>query len=253
MTDEVKSETVILCEGYHDRAFWSGWLRLLGCQSEADLRAGSGPILDPWGERVEKGIFAFRSRSGKFIRLVPTGGNSPQFRIARALLRKRADRLLNRLVINRDVDVAAPVSPEGPTISDVLAALTPEPASTHLDGDELVFDDTGTRVSFVKWFAGDVSSPGLPEQQCLERLVCAALSAAHPERGACVQAWLDSRNSPPLESVKAYSWSHMAGWYPDHGCEAFYSQLWSEPDIAAELRQRLESSGAWRIADNVAE
>ncbi|MDT7815668.1 MAG: hypothetical protein QOJ42_5584 [Acidobacteriaceae bacterium] len=25
------SESVILCEGYHDRAFWDGWLRYLGC------------------------------------------------------------------------------------------------------------------------------------------------------------------------------------------------------------------------------
>ena len=28
------SESVILCEGFHDRAFWDGWLTFLHCNSD---------------------------------------------------------------------------------------------------------------------------------------------------------------------------------------------------------------------------
>jgi hypothetical protein len=40
----------------------------------------------------------------------------------------------------------------------------------------------------------------------------------------------------------------MAGWYAEQGCEAFYSNLWNEPQVAAELSARLRVSGAWQIA-----
>jgi hypothetical protein len=50
------SENRILCEGYHDRAFWAGWLLRLGC---VDPGAGSEArlvIYDPWNTPVTKGI-----------------------------------------------------------------------------------------------------------------------------------------------------------------------------------------------------
>lgn len=34
------SESVIYCEGYHDRAFWMGWLGHLGCVDPAHLIPG---------------------------------------------------------------------------------------------------------------------------------------------------------------------------------------------------------------------
>jgi len=45
------SESVILCEGYHDRAFWAGWLLHLGCTDPGLPSAGKAtrtPIFDPW-------------------------------------------------------------------------------------------------------------------------------------------------------------------------------------------------------------
>jgi hypothetical protein len=45
----------------------------------------------------------------------------------------------------------------------------------------------------------------------------------------------------------------MAGWSADLGCEAFHSALWSDPSIASELEARLRSSGAWQVAEALAE
>ena len=43
----------------------------------------------------------------------------------------------------------------------------------------------------------------------------------------------------------------MAGWYAEHGCEAFYANLWKDPRVVAELQTRLQA-GAWQIAANLA-
>lgn len=50
------SESVILCEGFHDRAFWDGWLTFLGCNSDGFKPGTPGyPALDPWGDPVRRG------------------------------------------------------------------------------------------------------------------------------------------------------------------------------------------------------
>src|SRR5436309_2878174 len=82
-------------------------------------------------------------------------------------------------------------------------------------------DSGATKVALVRWEASDPDGPGLPQQQTLERLVCAALIAAYPTRAKSVQDWLDSRPQPPGTHPKEHAWSHMAGWYADQGCEAF--------------------------------
>jgi hypothetical protein len=67
------SESVILCEGFHDRAFWDGWLTLLKCDS-AGFRPGTSgyPQNDPWGDPVRQGQFAYRSLvlHGRLVRTI---------------------------------------------------------------------------------------------------------------------------------------------------------------------------------------
>lgn len=55
-------ETVILCEGYHDRAFWSGWLLHLGCTDPGlpkPGRTGRQEVVDAGGRTVKGGDFMF--------------------------------------------------------------------------------------------------------------------------------------------------------------------------------------------------
>lgn len=113
-------------------------------------------------------------------------------------------------------------------------------------------DGGATMVALIRWETNDPPAPSVPDQQTLERLVSAALAAAYPPRAKAVQDWLDARPNPPQPDPKEHAWSHMAGWYAEHGCEHFYANLWRDADVARELESRLRSSGAWRIAETLA-
>ena len=110
-----------------------------------------------------------------------------------------------------------------------------------------------TLVCLIRWEADDQVAAGLPNQQTLERLVCAALVAAYPDRGPAVQDWLDSRPDAPAAGPKEFGWSHMAGWHADQGCEAFFRVLWKNQSVVTQLESRLRQCGAWRVAEALAE
>jgi hypothetical protein len=251
------SESVILYEGFHDRAFWDGWLLFLGCDSRGFKPGTPGyPALDPWGDPVRRGQYAYRSKSGGFIRVRPCGGKGFILPEARVRLMQRATKRLLRLVINVDVDTSAAGAITGPTglrQQDVLyqAQQLDHQASMNSDG-EIEIDKAATKIALIRWEAADPPGPGLPTQQTLERLVSAALVAAYPDRAKPIQDWLDSRLLPPASHPKDHAWSHMAGWYAEHGCEAFYSNLWNDPQIVSQLEVRLRASGAWQITETMA-
>jgi hypothetical protein len=250
------SESVILCEGFHDRAFWDGWLTLLGCNSDGFKPGTPGfPATDPWGTEVRGGQFAFRSKMGDFLRIRPCNGKSNVLREARIRLTQRTTKPLLRLVLNVDVDTSAagmaPVT--GLRQQDVLHEVQKiAPAAVLNAVGEIEVDGGATKVCLVRWEASDPPAPGLPDQQTLERLASAALVAAYPARAAAVQNWLDGRPSPPASDPKEHAWSYMAGWHAEHGCEEFYSNLWTDLQVAAQLETRLRASGAWQIAATLA-
>lgn len=247
------SESVILCEGFLDRAFWAGWLDHLGCT----IPSHRGTVCDALGRPVRKGQYMYRSRTDKFVRVVPCHGKSRIQPAARERLGQRRMRpRLTRLVINvdPDVDVSAPSAATGLTRRHVHAFVREfdRNATETADGN-MVLDDGDTLVSLVRWEANDAAASGLPNQQTLERLVCAAVVAAFPDRGPAVQTWLDSRPNAAQAGPKEFGWSYMAGWYADHGCEGFYRALWGEAVLAAQLKSRLQACGAWRVAEALAQ
>ena len=253
------SETVILCEGYHDRAFWKGWLLHLGCTDLWSLQSGKREptrIVDPWGNTVSKGHYAYRSKSDRFIRVVPCGGKNNIIRYAHIRLGKHTSNTLEHLVINVDSDENVEDMADS-TCGVKLEAVRNlvrefDDTAEETSGGEFKLLESTTTVSFVRWEADDKTKDGLPAQQTLERLVCAAIAEAYPKRAPNVQAWLDSRVKAPKAGPKEYAWSYMAGWEAEHGCEAFYACLWDDKRIAEALRKRLQESGAWRVAEAIA-
>lgn len=247
------SESVVLCEGYLDRAFWSGWLEYLGCR----IPGKPGEVTDALGRPVSKGQYLYESQSGQSVRIVPCRGRSKIQPEARDRLKQRKMRpLLTHLVINIDPDTHAhtPGATTGLRRQDVhLLVSQLDPAAAETENGDIAVDGGATRVSLVRWEASDHPVPGVPAQQTLERLVCAALTAAYPDRGPAVQKWLDSRPGDREAGPKEFGWSHMAGWYADAACEGFYRVLWSDRRVVAEMRLRLEHSGAWRIAEALAD
>ena len=251
-----KSESVILCEGYHDRAFWAGWLTHLGC-TDLGVRADGArrcKVYDPGNDLVKRGEYAYRSRSGRFLRVVPCSGKNNVPRMAESRLNDRRDKALAHLVLNVDSDqIAAWLDdPARTTVEPTDVGRVVETFGTvEENGNGDLVLDGGTIVSAVCWEAGDPPTAGLPAQQCLERLVCAALVAAYPRRGPAVTNWLDSRPDAPVAGPKEFAWSHMAGWYAEYGSETFFRKLWLDASAVAELQPRLTACGAWRVAETL--
>lgn len=261
------SESVILCEGYHDRAFWAGWLEYLGCINLRQPPGATKPVrvADPCGRDVTGGQFGYNSKSDKFIRIFPCEGDRKKvLREARDRLDEDRQRLqqgaseprLARLMLNIDPDVNA----NGTSVKtgfrrEDLRAVAKEydPSVAENEQGDLALFDGRILVSLIRWEAPDAILEGVPNRQTLERVVCAALVAAYPRRGPAVHQWLKSRPNPPPDSPKESAWSHMAGWYAEFGCEAFYRQVWGDDRVVAELKSRLAECGAWRIAEALAE
>jgi hypothetical protein len=253
------SESVILCEGYHDRAFWAGWLLYLGCTDPGKPTPGHvkrKTVNDPWNDPViGSGQFAFLSQSGRFLRIQPCQGRTNILPAANRRLAQRTSRAITLLVMNIDADTHA----DGTSVAtglrqqDVLQfILNLDPGAFLNAAGEIEIDGGATKVALVRWEASDPHVRGLPPQQTLERLVCAALVAAYPPRAKPIEDWLASRPAPPAPDPKEHAWSHMAGWYAEHGCESFFSNLWNDLRIVSELETRLRACGAWRIAEALA-
>jgi hypothetical protein len=252
------SESYILSEGYRDRAFWKGQLLYLGCIDPGVRPNGQRrEVYDPFGLPVRGGHFAFRSKSGAFIRVVQAGGKNQVTPLLRTRLKESEVKRLARLVVNVDSDEFADGTPSvGPNLTfEQLQALAVEfdaGANTNEQGDIEIYGGL-TKISLVHWRAPDPPSPGIPHQQTLERLICAALMAIYPKRGPAVQTWLNSRPDAPPAGPKEYAWSYLAGWHAETGSyEGFCSMLWNNAQIAEQLKPRLEASGAWRVAQALA-
>ncbi len=97
----------------------------------------------------------------------------------------------------------------------------------------------------------DEPAPGIPDKNTLERLVCASLAAAYPDRAGDVGAWLTSRSRPPPACPKEHAWSYMAGSYAEQGCESFLRFLWSDAPVARELESRMRANGAWAVVERI--
>lgn len=254
------SQAVVLCEGFLDRAFWAGWLKYLGCTDPGTPKPGSRSrerVYDPWRLEVKGGPFGFQSGTGKFIRISPCKGKSGIWPAARAFLGERGSKTLRVLVLNRDSDLPAtgttgvqdPVSRSLENLENLLKEFDPQ---ARIADNQVLLDGSATRVACMHWSCGDPATLDLPEQQCLERVICASIAVAYPNRVEAVRQWLTSRPDKPVAGVKEHVWSHMAGWYAEYGCEAFFEKVWEDPRVRVELETRLRACGAWNIAESLA-
>jgi hypothetical protein len=261
------TEAVILCEGYHDRDFWAGWLEYLQLQPPDRIpgTAGAKPVEDPWGKPIPKGQFCYSTSLGQFIRIVPCGGDArvvkevadgwlnPAMQQYQAGARELA---LRRLLFCVDSD--ARIDEKGSVgqfgISEFISWLWKyDPNPEPIGNGEVSLFGRATTALLIHWETADKENiAGIPNQQTLERLVCSAIVAAYPERAKPIQKWLDSRPEAPVAGPKEFAWSHMAGWYAEFGSNAFYRKLWRDDRLVEQLRMRLEAIGAWAIVENLA-
>jgi len=162
-------------------------------------------------------------------------------------LKERSTQTVDHLIVNMDTDADdedLDVTSRENVARAVRARIRLQvPTMVELEDGDVLLDDGRSRISIVLWSTPDPPSSDLPQKQTLERLVCAALRDAHPERARSVAEWLAARPSPPAASPKSYksfSWSHMAGWSPEHGCDDFFRLVCRTGEPAeSKLRERL--------------
>lgn len=225
-----ESQTVILCEGYDDRAFLAQWLESLGMTPTKGRP-------DPWDLPVKGGQYGYWRRDG-FVRIVPCDGKANIARHAITFVRQHATRPIDRMILCHDLDRDAPAA-VGEGARDVLTSV--EAQAETVGGIEFPID-------VLVW--GCTDAPGLqgvPDLQTLERLVVATLAAAHPDRAAAVQRWLDDAPATVEPIHKAAAYSYLAKWQASSGGDYFYRDVWLNEDHRPGLRARLEATGAWDI------
>lgn len=232
------AETVVLCEGFHDRAFLSGWLKVLGAES---LREG---VYEPHGARLRgRGQYGFRLAE-RWFRIVPMDGDSAWQAVASAMLGTRTTRAIERMVVVLDDDSVGTTGGRQQSFEhwvSELGAIRATPHTFRLSGGIVE-----TEVALAVWSAQESLRSSLPDQQTLERLVCAALAEVDASRAEHVRAFLAARPSPPSDEKlhKSHAAAHMAGWFSSHGSEDFFRAVWDEPALRRVLERRLAELGA---------
>lgn len=250
----MKDEIGIFCEGYHDRSFWAGWLLLLGC--EALGGPGRTPALDPWGKKLPSGEYAYKTPRGRFVRLKPCQGITEVIKAARLRLLGRETQPVTRVILNADLDEMADgtVAAGASLTMDAVLAMAQQldSGAQARDGCTVEMDSGRTLIHLLHWRTERATASGIPHQETLERIICTAITEAHPLRAGAVDNWLTSRPHPlPPEDPKAHAWSYMAGWYCDGGCDGFYTRIWNEPTVQKRLRDLLTTMGVWAMVENV--
>jgi hypothetical protein len=241
-------ESIVFCEGYHDRAFWKGWLRALGWTDPGERPGGARvSFRDPFGGAVAGGDFGF-GREGRFLRVKECKGDARVMPLAIGRIGERATKGLRHVVLCFDADeLESSAEPAASRLKSFAGLAAKLGATLENGGRSFKLDNGTTTVSVVIWHAAEPARPGLPDMQTLERLVAAAIADVDPAKAIAVATWL---GAAPIAATdpKAYAWSYMAKWYAGDGCDRFYEQLWEDPALQAALKRRLEAIGAWDVA-----
>lgn len=252
------NESAILCEGYYDRAFWAGLLSRFRF-TDPGLSPHTGerrPLNDPQGKPVRRGHFAFLSPTQRFVRIQPCHARANVLRAARIRLSQADTNPLDFLVINRDwdIDVRNRAADMDGTDEQRIHDVANNLGLTHVSGVpyRFTYRHQNTKVFIVDWRSPREATAGIPHQQTLERLVCAAIAAAYPDRAPAVEAWLRKRPSLPDEDPKAHAWSYMAGWWAHLGCDAFFRAIWDDAKIAEQLESDLKATRIWSVVESLA-
>ena len=265
-------EYYILCEGYHDRAFWYGWFLVNGWKSGRYSKDSRLKDLE------HKGGYSVFSPNNLLAIIVPCEGHTEILNT----FRKEYKRLNNHIrtalemgemptkykfILNvdddtpgkaKDEDDETETSPLSHTlhiesVRSKLRALDPD--LREEDGWFYLLDGQ-CEVTIVRWQVKAEEASDIPQKQTLERMVCAAIRAVYAERAETVNQWLKSRPAPPKETPKEHTWSYMAGWYPEHGCEDFFKTIWRDKGnengtIRQKLEEILQVAGYWGIFEEL--
>ena len=226
----------VLCEGYHDRAFWKGLLLHHGYEECRKLD----------GKKIAGGVYGYRFKDKHSLKVIPCGGK-PEIR-KKAIIRLRQLDIdpLDHLLINLDPD--SEDYSDKPCRDMVKGLLNDSSRKYKEKNGHFLLENRGdmTTISLVVWGTRASGGRYLPGQQTLERLVCSAVLTNYPERGPAVGQFLKAEPHGGKVGPKQFAWSYMAKWAGDRGCEDFFNSVWEDPKLAHTLENLLKETGAWQ-------
>ena len=236
---------IILCEGPTDLAFWNGLLcKRFGCRKHPDP-----PPTRELSPNAKGKKFILRTRTGRSVEVFAVGGRSFLLETLAAEVRVSiVKQPIARLLLNYDPDTEGDEPGGEWTPHDLTSRLRRERdhGDPVADGDRVVTRATGGVIETASWRCDGDDRPGVPAQQTLERLVCAAITRVYGRRGEQVRDFLAGRTDPPAGHFhKSAALSFMAGWHPDDGNFNFYQNLWRDPAIGDALEELLDTAGIW--------
>jgi hypothetical protein len=230
---------IVLYEGYHDRQFWSGWLKSRGWENQPP--STEGKILDPLGREVKKGKYALRRGASSAVLEPCDGWRNISKNFKTHLLNARPSRdpgRIDHLIPCFDDDIES--RDHAASIRDRFAEVTGNAAP-----GETSWTYEGIRVDILHIRARSKSFGNR-----LDGLVADCYSRAHPDRASSIAEWIQSLPSPPPQTDKQTMWTIMAGWYPAKGCDAFLQEsIWGDERTRRELENALEEIGATSIVE----
>lgn len=230
---------VFLCEGYHDRAFLSGWLETRGWSAK---RTPSGAAHDPGGRTIGKGSFAFE-RGESFVKIQPCEGwtnikKSFESELKSARQRVGTPGAVDAIIPCFDDDIAGTDH-----VATIRAACGAKSGDVANGGS--TWNEHGITVQVILLRSSDG-----PWRQSLDGVVARSFAEAHPQRAGSIDAWLRSRPEAPEKPGKEALWAVMAGWFADQGCEGFLRiGIWKDHAIRERLEKQLDELGLTRVAE----
>lgn len=249
---------VVLCEGFGDRDFWTGWLEYLGAANLFDLTGADRVRLEARiaPHRLERGEHVFEAPGGDRIFVRPCYNAKALWR-ALDLLSKDLDPPAT-IVVNVDSDrMAAEGDPEAGARENLSRLI--QLATGKRPVGELPWNLHRTRVELLVWHCRDgAGTVGVPDKQTLERLVCAAAaessaSDAHPAGWAVSVRDFLAQEPRGGNGHKNHALAYCAKFFvPER--EDFFRAAWSRdsfPRVAAALEARLRATGGWRVAESL--
>ena len=240
----------ILCEGYHDRSFWSGMLQYLDWN-----------IMEKWqGKKSRQYGFDDKDKT-KSVVVTPCEGKSnigPELFLK---LRRLETNPINHLIVNIDPDgqeFTAQFCKD--TIRNAIQKAQQElknqkkePFESKEAGQhfQIKTQRGATQIHWVVWGTANSGGQNLPTQQTLERMICAAILEVYPDRAGPVNQFLTATPLPPGDTnPKSYAWSFMAKWAGESGCDRFYQALWEDEQVRESLKNIMTETGAWQAIEN---
>lgn len=204
----------IVCEGYQDRAFFSGWLDYLYSAKKYDL---------PKSHRLAgRGIYCKQIPQRPSVVIVPAEGKSRVAQTAADYAKNGATEL-SRVLIVIDSDGLEPSASRSSMLSSYCTTrgIEPPAAEATLVADRKI----EVRV--------EVLHPSL------ERVIRTALGATYADEMRAVDDFLGHQpNRPAKLTGKEPAFTYCAAWCPDSFGDDFFAHVWRDPQVRDALLLR---------------